>query len=223
MAKAQQFDEELKTLLSDPKTSLQLRRLNISPNVELYCVMSNGKVRPYVIVIFRRIAFNSMHGLSHPGIRATQRLIKQMSVWPSINKDVTLWKRSCVSCQSFNLPYHHFEHIHFDLVGPFPPSNDFRYLLTCIDRYSRWPEAVPIEDMTAAKCLVTHWISRFGVLSVITSDQGRQFIPILFATLSSMFGIVDIRTTPYHAMENGMVERMHRTLKQAPMCHNNLC
>ncbi|GBN29074.1 hypothetical protein AVEN_211384-1 [Araneus ventricosus] len=37
-----------------------------------------------------------------------------------------------------------------------------------------------------------------------------------------MFDITKIRTMPYHVMANGMVERMHRTLKQALMCHNNL-
>ncbi|GBL74511.1 hypothetical protein AVEN_235444-1 [Araneus ventricosus] len=74
-----------------------------------------------------------------------------------------------------------------------------------------------------AKCLVTNWISRFGVLSVITSDQGRQFLSRLFVTLSSLFGVTKIRTTPYHATANGMVEGIHQTFKQALMCYNNLC
>ncbi|GBM75479.1 hypothetical protein AVEN_54079-1 [Araneus ventricosus] len=161
-----------------------------------------------------------MHGLSHPGIRATQKLIKQRFVWSSINKHATLWTRSCVYCQKskihrhtssplqrFNLLDNRFDHMHVDLVDPLPPPDGFLYLLACIDRYTHWPEAISIEYVTAqtvAKCLVTHLISRFGVPSVITSEQGRQFISRLFPTLSSMFGIAKIRTTPYHAMENGM-------------------
>ena len=32
--------------------------------------------------------FNSLHNLSHPGIRATQKLITSRFVWPGINSDV---------------------------------------------------------------------------------------------------------------------------------------
>ena len=34
-----------------------------------------------------------------------------------------------------------------------------------------------------------------------------------------MCGIRHIRTTPYHPAANGLVERLHRTLKTAIMCH----
>ncbi|GFR15328.1 gag-Pol polyprotein [Trichonephila clavata] len=34
-----------------------------------------------------------------------------------------------------------------------------------------------------------------------------------------MLGIQRIRTPPYHPSSNGMVERLHRTLKQAIRCH----
>ncbi|GFS87177.1 gag-Pol polyprotein [Trichonephila clavipes] len=35
-----------------------------------------------------------------------------------------------------------------------------------------------------------------------------------------MLGIQRIRTTPYHPSSNGMVERLHRTLKQAIRCQD---
>lgn len=73
---------------------------------------------------------------------------------------------------------------------------------------------------TIAQALVTGWISRFGVPKRITSDQGRQFESTLFAELLRTFGITHLRTTPYHPQSNGIIERWHRTLKAALLCHN---
>ena len=39
------------------------------------------------------------------------------------------------------------------------------------------------------------------------------------SNLAIMCGINLCRTTPYHPAANGLVERLHRTLKAAIMCH----
>ncbi|GFY59856.1 integrase catalytic domain-containing protein [Trichonephila inaurata madagascariensis] len=107
-------------------------------------------------------------------------------------------------------------------VGPFPPSDGFTFLLKCIDRYTRWPEIIPVSDISAeavAKSFIANWISRFGVPANITPDQGGQFQSRLLYSLKQMLGIQRIRTTPYHP-SNGVVERLHRTLKQFIRCHD---
>lgn len=91
-----------------------------------------------------------------------------------------------------------------------------------LDRYTRWPEAVPMPDMTAdtvARVFYSTWIARFGCPHRITTDQGRQFESSLMTSLTNLLGIKRCRTTPYRPQSNGMVERWHRDLKAAIMCH----
>ncbi|GFS97435.1 hypothetical protein TNCV_733651 [Trichonephila clavipes] len=182
--------------------------------LEIFCDVSREKVRPYVPDELRFEVFRSLHNLSHPGIRATKRLIQDRFVWPSMLKEIAKWTRCCFPCQRSKVQRH--THVHIDLVGLFPPSDGFVFLLTCIDRYTRWPEVTPVSDISAeavAKSFIANWISRFGVPAIITTDQGGQFQSRLLYSLKQMLGIQRIRTTPYHPSSNGMVERLHRIFK----------
>lgn len=90
-----------------------------------------------------------------------------------------------------------------------------------IDRFSRWPEAVPLVDITAenvARAFYTEWISRYGIPLTITTDQGRQFESTLFKELNNLLDIDRRRTTAYRPQTNGIIERWHRQLKASIKC-----
>ena len=228
MARAQQDDPDLTN--SADSSSLQLRAIPLpTADATLLCDMSTGTPRPYVPQPFRRAVFDALHSLSHPGIRATQRLVTARYVWPGINADVRRWARSCLQCQrtkvhqhtvtplgSFSVPDARFDHVHLDLVGPFPTCKGYSYLLTCVDRFTRWPEAIPLVDTTAstvAHAFISGWIARYGTPSTITTDRGAQFESELWNQLMRLLGTTRIRTTAYHPAANGLVERLHRQLK----------
>ena len=235
MAAAQADDPSLTRVRSDSSLRLEQVPLALSDDVTLLCDTSTGAQRPCVPESFRRAIFESLHSLSHPGIRETQRLVTRHFVWPGMNTDVRRWARSCLKCQrakihrhtasppaTFGTPDARFDQVHIDLVGPLPPSRGFTYLLTCVDRFTRWPEAVPIADITAetvAQAFISIWIARFGTPTTVTTDRGRQFESHLWNSFTQLLGTKHLHTTAYHPCANGMVERFHRQLKSALKGH----
>jgi Integrase core domain/Integrase zinc binding domain len=169
--------------------------------------------------------------VAHAGIRASVRLISARFVWPEMAKQVAGWARECVACQRAKvvrhvhlaperipMPARRFAHVHVDIVGPLPVSQGFSHVLTMIDRSTRWPEVVPLSSTATPACvhaLLQAWVSCFGVPAVLTSDRGPQFTSALWAGMCEALGITHRQTTAYHPEANGMVERLHRRLKDA--------
>jgi hypothetical protein len=113
--------------------------------------------------------FQPFHVVSHPGTRATAKLVAQRFVWTGVQKNCRTWPRSCCSRQcskvyrrtvtplgDFTPPAGRFLHVHTDLLGPLPTS---------VDCFTRSPEVAPSPDITVntvARTLLTGWRSGFG-------------------------------------------------------------
>ncbi|XP_064103277.1 uncharacterized protein LOC135213228 [Macrobrachium nipponense] len=150
-------------------------------------------------------------------------LLTEKLVWHRIWKDLREGARNCVPCQSSKVSHHtesgvdkfpqpkrRLSHIHIDVVGPLPSSEGTRYLLTVIDRSTRWTEAtLMMEAITSAEALLSSWISLFGVPDDITMDFGPAFLLKLWAALAHLMGSSHCSTTAYNPTTNGMVERVH--------------
>uniref|UniRef100_A0A674MZJ6 Gypsy retrotransposon integrase-like protein 1 n=1 Tax=Takifugu rubripes TaxID=31033 RepID=A0A674MZJ6_TAKRU len=231
MAVDQTTDSDVQALKS-AATGLQLREVPFgSTGVTLLCDVSTGQLRPVVPTVWRRRVFDSVHNLSHPGRKASQRLVAAKFVWHGLRKDVRDWAAMCVACQRskvqcharaplapFPVPERRFDHVHVDLVGPFPPSRGCTYLLTMVDRTTRWPEAVPLQSATSAevaRAFIGTWVARFGPPADISSDRGSQFTSELWTSVGESLGVKLHHTTAYHPQANGMCERFHRSMKAA--------
>ncbi|GBN32710.1 Gag-Pol polyprotein [Araneus ventricosus] len=127
-----------------------------------------------------------------------------------------------------NLPLEHMSsqkqdsHVHLDIVGSLTPSKDFLYVLTCLDRFSGWPEAFSMRNQTAetvAEIFFAGLVARLGAPEIITTDQGQQFKSDIFRSLARFLGIQELRTAAYNPKCNGVVERFYRSLKSSIKCH----
>ncbi|GBM25218.1 Retrovirus-related Pol polyprotein from transposon 412 [Araneus ventricosus] len=155
-----------------------------------------------------------------------------------MNQDIVNFTRSCSACQKskivrqvhsllveFKVPNQRFVQINIDIIGPLASSQGFTYCLTAIDRFSRWPEDMPLAHIraeTVAQALYSGWISQFGVPQRISTDRGSQFTSDVFHSLTKTFRIRLSHTAVYHPQTNGAIERWHRTLKAAIICHTSV-
>ncbi len=111
-----------------------------------------------------------------------------------------------------------FEKVAVDIVGPITPraTDGSKYLLTCVDFSTRWPEAVPlknIEATTVAEALVGIFC-RVGIPKEVLSDRGTQFTSAVMDETFRLLFVKGLNTTSWHPMCNGLCERFNGTLKK---------
>lgn len=98
------------------------------------------------------------------------------------------------------------------------------HLLTVIDRYTRWTEAIHLSSMKSKDCsnaLLLHWVTQFGVPYHLTSNWGTHFTLSLWNDMAIALGIQLHQTTAYHLQSNGLMERLHQGLKTSLCAHLN--
>ena len=103
-----------------------------------------------------------------------------------------------------------------DILQLPPSSHNNKYLLVVQDYFTKWAEAVPLPDQTAERITreLVSIFSRFGLPSILHSDQGANFESTMLNCTLEAFGIHKSRTTAYHPQGDGMVEQLNRTLPQ---------
>ena len=103
----------------------------------------------------------------------------------------------------------------WDMLTSVTTPKGNRYVLVMVDCFSRWTEACPLPDKTALSvddAFFQHIVCRFGVPSVIHSEQGREFENKGMQELCLLCGEHTTRTTPYNPESDGLVERFNITL-----------
>ena len=172
----------------------------------------------------RRDMIRRCHDSLFAGHLGISRMVLHLQTgvyWPGLRQDVRTYVASCTVCIARKSPCPRratmghvavgrcWERVAMDLL------EGNRYVLVMVDCFSRWTEACPLTDKTAisvADAFFSNIVCRFGMPSVIHSDQGREFENKLMHELCLLGGSHKTKTTPYHPESDGLVERFNRTL-----------
>ena len=239
MAKEQRKDEEIMRLFhQQDDNSLVIEEFKVPGTDDLLlCDTSTNHIRPLIPQKYRLKVFNSFHKLAHSGTETAVKIMQTRVIWPGMRKQISSWSKSCLECQKgkvwkhnwtpmqkFDLPLQRFQHVCIDLVGKLPMSEGYQYLLTIVDRFTRYVQAIPLKDATAdSVCsgFLQGWVAFMGVPVYLQSDHGSCFLSQKFQALLKMLGIQHLLGSAYKPTTQGLVERVHRQLKDSlRMCEN---
>jgi len=177
---------------------------------------------------FLTVIYGGMHG-KHLARKRTAASIQSRAYWPTWSSDLDAFLRECEPCARYHrgnapkkaslqtpLVGEPWVRVSMDITGPHPRSSKSnQYILTLVDHFSKWAEAIPLRNHTAptvARALMVHVFSRFGSPRQLLTDRGSEFESELFQELMKWMEIDKLRTTVFHPSCNGVVERFHRTL-----------
>ncbi|MCO5572882.1 hypothetical protein L7F22_026641 [Adiantum nelumboides] len=167
----------------------------------------------------------------HFGVKITRnKVLDAHLMWPSMNRDVVHWCKSCHECQVYQkrklmpeplkgiVSYGPFEKWGVDVIGPLRGTrNGKHYILSAVDYMRKWPEAKASRGATSKD--VCNFIfdcicCRFGVSLELVSDQGKEFRNDLIQDLVKNLEIKHRYSTPYHPQCNGLVEAFNGVLQK---------
>lgn len=200
----------------------------------------NGKEIKFLLVVpksLKNFILSQLHDSTtgaHLGVSKTHLKFRERFFWYALKKDVREWCTSCEVCGSRKVtqkkgkaPMKQYnvglpmERIAIDFMGPLPRSNSEngnvpkRYLMVIGDYFTKWTEAIPLENLeakTVARVLIDNFICRFGVPLFLHTDQGASFESQLFQEICQILGNKKTRTTKARPQTDGMIERANRTI-----------
>lgn len=183
--------------------------------------------------------------LVHPGTKTFYNTVKNYYSMKNLKKSVEKIVDNCITCQAqksqrnYYAPFKGsltsqmpFQDISTDIYGPIPGSEialrggeEFSYILTIIDRCTRWAIVKPMKEVTSKeviRILQDYWIKPYGIPRTLLSDQGRQYTSKEFNNELQEWKIYHLMSTSYNPRGNSISERINQVIARAFRCQRNI-
>ncbi|GFV00748.1 hypothetical protein TNCV_1385671 [Trichonephila clavipes] len=234
---AQQNSEEIKSLYEQAASQVQVTNHVYSLEKELLVKNREDKLGNVVkLIVVPEELRDPIKSLCHEGTSAHLGITKSKDklnryfYWPNCYRDMEQFVKTCDQCQRAGKPHDKkkaplklvpviqevFTKLNIDACGPLPiTSKGNLYLITAICMSSKFPEAIPVSDISSVSVTdaLLNIFSRMGFPREIQCDQGTSFTSALTTEFFERFGILVRHSSMYHPQSNP-VERFHRTLKR---------
>ena len=176
----------------------------------------------------RHQILESLHSMDHLGQKPLLERIAGEFYWPTMKRDIKRFCQLCIPCKKtkpgkrlsnvgfFKVLDRRFSHVIVDIVGPLPDSYGYKYLLTAVCRTTRYLQAVPIREPSAAEAATAFlhgWLAFFGIPSVVSSDRGGSFTASLWKEMMAKLNIDIKYSAAYRPESQGRLERQYRDIK----------
>ena len=161
--------------------------------------------------------------VSHMGVESTLRRARQCVFWPSMNNELKQFIGKCEVCAKYNkrqqketLMSHEPAVRPWEKVGIDLFEFDSKDYLIVVDYFTNWWEFDRLHKTTSRavidklKCHFT----RFGIPSILVSDNGPQFISDEFNNFVNTWDIEHRTSSPGHQQANGLAEASVKSAKR---------
>ena len=169
-----------------------------------------------------QIAHESPTG-GHRGVNKTCARVLQHFFWPGLRSSVSDFVKSCKTCQTVGKPNQTvtvaplkpipafgepFSHVQIDCVGPLPKTKKGnQHILTILCTSTRFPEAIPLRNISAKKIIeaLIKFFTLVGLPKTLQSDQGSNFMSQVFQQVMHELGIQQRNSSAYHPQSQGAI------------------
>jgi transposase InsO family protein len=158
--------------------------------------------------------------LGHQGIPTVWSWVQPRFWRPYLYREVQAFISSCTGCQQYQLrkPSYPFDGQSaisgigwwsVDILGPLPAMQEYRSILVGVEHLSGFVVADPLRSETAKEVVVRMqcFVSRFGIPTRLSTDNGPCFTAQLFKSFCRDLNIEHEEVVAYQPEWQGMVER----------------
>lgn len=202
------------------------------------CINSVSTIKPLTHEQKIEILTSYHKTTGHGGVNNMIYLLKSKYSWPGMYNDIKNFAKNCNICKKIGnskintknriiITSRPNELWEVDTIGRLKNSNgENKFILVCIDHYSKWIEACVLDQKTAkntASAIEKLIFYKHGTPERILSDNGTEFCNSAIKYLCTKYSTKWINNSPGHHKTMGCVERANQTLfrKLVKICNFN--